>query len=120
VIDPREKVGLKLLRALKREKDCGKTLLDCRSLSAVAAELRLSQSQFDRAIAFLIEKRAVNMVARHDGKATLPSPAGEALLAEKHEKKGWTFDRRLAVYPTIIALISLVLAVIGLSRCTQQ
>jgi hypothetical protein len=50
-----EKLGLKLLRALKREKDSGKSLLDCRSLSAIAAELRFSDSERENAIRFLTD-----------------------------------------------------------------
>jgi len=54
----REKLGLKLLRALKREKDSGKSLLDCRPVSAVAIELKFTDSQFKIARGFLIEKQA--------------------------------------------------------------
>jgi hypothetical protein len=116
----RERLGLKLLHALMREKSNGKSLLDCRSLSAIAKELRFSQSDFDAAIGFLIEKRAINAVDRSDGKSALPSPQGEMLLAARKEQKAWTFDRRLALYPIIIALVSLALAAAGLSQCMRK
>lgn len=115
-----EKVGLKLLHALKREKDAGKTLLDCRPVSAIAAELRFSRSYFDPAMRFLIENRLINAAQRSGGMAALPSPQGEALLVTKSGKNAWTFDRRLALYPIIISLVSLALVLAGLSRCTQK
>ena len=113
----REKLGLKLLRALKREKDSGKSLLDCRPISAVATELKFTDSQLNAALGFLIEKQAINAVTRSDGMAALSSPTGDVLLAAKQEKTAWTLDRRLALYPIII---SLILALVGLARCTMR
>jgi hypothetical protein len=105
---------------LKREKDAGKSLANCRPVSAIAQELSLSQSEFNRAFAFLSEKRAISAADRKDGKAVLPSDQGEALLTTEREKTAWTFDRRLALYPILIALISLALVVIGLSQCMRK
>ena len=116
----RERLGLKLLHALSREKNNGKSLLDCRSLPAIAKELRFSQSDFNAAIGFLIEKRAINAVDRPDGKCALPSPQGETLLAARKEAKAWTFDRRLTLYPIIISLVSLALVAAGLSQCMRK
>ncbi|SRR5205814_4143194 len=113
----REKLGLKLLHALKREKSDGKSLLDCRPISAVASGLKFTDSQLKTALGFLIEKQAINAVTRSDGMAALPSPAGDALLAAKQEKTAWTLDRRLALYAIIAALLS---TVIGLLRCTAR
>ena len=78
-----EKLGLKLLRALKREKDGGKTLLNCSPLSAIAAELRSSEAEFQKAFRFLAEKQSIVAADRPDGKAALPSEKGEAMLAAK-------------------------------------
>jgi hypothetical protein len=117
----REKLGLKLLRALKQEKDSGKTLIDCRTISAIATHLGFSQQELDAALAFLTERQALNAANRPDGRrAALPSPEGEALLAAEKGKTAWTFDRRLTLYTIVISLISLVLVLAGLSRCTQQ
>src|SRR5262245_3068406 len=81
--DPRERSGLKLLRALKREKDAGKSLMSCRPVSAIAEELGLSQSDFNRAFAFLIEQKAINAADRKDGKAVLPFGSGRELALIK-------------------------------------
>jgi len=105
---------------LKREKEAGKSLANCRPVSAIATELGLSQSEFNRAFAFLIEKRAISAADRKDGKAVLPPDQGEALLTTEREKTAWTFDRRLALYPILIALISLALVVIGLLQCMRR
>ena len=113
-----EKLGLKLLRALKREKDNGKSLRDCRPLSAVAAELRLSESEFGQAIRFLVDRKAIDAVDRADGKAALPSPAGEALLTSKKQASAWTMDRRLTLLGIIVAILSLVAVLVA--RCGPQ
>ena len=68
----RERLGLKLLQALRVEKNSGKSLLDCRSISAIAKELRFSQSELDAAVGYLIEKRAINAIDRRDGKELGP------------------------------------------------
>jgi hypothetical protein len=112
----REKIGLKLLHALKREKDSGKSLLNCRPISAVAAELKFTDSQLKAALEFLIEKQAINAVTRSDGMAALSSPVGDALLATEQEKTAWTLDRRLALWAIIVGLLS----VVGLLRCTAR
>jgi predicted P-loop ATPase/GTPase len=112
-----DKLGLKLLRALKREKDSGKSLLDCRPISAVATELKFTDSQRKAALGFLIEKQAIKAVTRSDGMAALSSPVGDALLAAREEKTAWTIDRRLTLYSIII---SLILALVGLVRCTTR
>jgi len=64
------------LRALKREKDGGKTRLNCGPLSAIAAELGLSEAEFQKAFRFLAEKQAIVAAGRPDGKAALPSKQG--------------------------------------------
>src|SRR5206468_9644986 len=101
-----DKLGLNLLRALKYEKDSGKSLLDCRPISAVATELKFTDSQLKAALGFLIEKRAINAVTRLDGMAAFSSPVGDALLAAKQEKTAWTLDRRLALFAIIVSLLS--------------
>ena len=115
-----EELGLNLLRALKREKDSGKTLLDCRTLSAIASELRLSQSDFDAAFGFLVEKQAINSASRRDGsRAALPTPQGEALLGTEKDKRSWTLDRRLTLYTIIVGLLG-ILATALVAQCRQQ
>jgi hypothetical protein len=111
-----EKLGLKLLHALKREKDSGKSLLDCRPISAVATELKFTDSQLKTALGFLTEKQAINAVTRSDGMAALSSPVGDALLATEQEKTAWTLDRRLK----LLAIIAALLSTIGLLRCTMR
>ena len=107
-----ETLGLMLLRALRHEKDSGKTLLDCRAISAIAKELRFSQSDFDAAIGFLVENRAINAADRPDGKAVLPSARGEEILSTEKNKNAWTLDRRIALYGVIGTIISAGVAVI--------
>jgi hypothetical protein len=116
--DPREKNGMKLLRALKREKDAGRSLLNCRPISAIAAEFGLSELKFEQAIAFLIEKRAINAADRTDGKAVLPSAAGEALLSSKNRESAWTMDRRLTLYGIVLAILTFVIVL--LERCGRR
>jgi len=112
-----EKLGLRLLRALKREKDSGKSLLDCRSLSAIAAELGFSDSEREQVVGFLADRQAINAVSRRDGMAALPSPAGEAMLASKKQASAWTMDRRLTLYGIILAILTLAGV---LARCRPQ
>jgi len=113
-----EKLGLRLLRALKREKDNGKSLLDCRSLSAIATELRFTDAQFKQAVRFVIERQAIKAVDRPDGKAALPSAQGDALLASKKQASAWTMDRRLTLYGIILAILTL--AGVLVARCRPQ
>jgi hypothetical protein len=110
-----EKLGIKLLRALKREKESGKTLLNCRPLSVIAAEIGFTESERDQAVKFLLEKQAINGLSRPDGQAALPSLQGETLLASKKQESAWTMDRRLALYPIAIAILTLLSFLIA--RC---
>ena len=107
-----------MLRALKHEKNSGKTLLDCRPLSAVAEELRLSQSDFNAAVGLLIEKQAIDAADRPDGKAALPSPKGDALLESKKQESSWTMERRLTLYGIILTIVTIVSVLAA--RCTQK
>jgi hypothetical protein len=116
--DPREKNGIKLLRALKREKDAGRSLLNCRPISAIAAELGFSELKFEQAIAFLIEKRAITAAERTDGKAVLPSAAGEALLSSKNQESKWTIERRLTLYGILLSILTFVSVLVA--RCSRQ
>src|SRR5438552_5983364 len=116
----REKLGLKLLRALKREKDRSKTLLDCRTLPEVSSELRFSESEQAAAFGFLVEKQAIDSIIRPDGRrAALPSPQGESLLATEKDKTTWTHDRRLTLLTIIIALLGILVTAL-VARCGLQ
>jgi len=116
--DPREKNGIKLLRALKREKDAGRSLLNCRPISAIASELGFSELEFEQAIAFLIEKRAITAADRTDGKAVLPSDSGEALLSSKDRESAWTMDRRLTLLAIVLTILTFVTVL--LERCGRR
>jgi hypothetical protein len=99
-----EKNGLKLLLALKKEQDLGKTLLTCRPLDEILDELNLTApDERNHAVDFLVTARAISVVSKGHRRRALPSFEGLQLLAAQQKETEWTMDRRLQVLLALLA-----------------
>jgi hypothetical protein len=104
-----EKNGLKLLQALKKEQDLGKTLLTCRPLHQILDELNLTEpDERNQAVDFLVTARAISVVSTGHRRRALPSFEGLQILAARQKETAWTMDRRLQV---LLALLAAAVAV---------
>jgi hypothetical protein len=99
-----EQNGLKLLRALKKEQDLGKTLLTCRPLHKILDELNLTgPDERNQAVDFLVTARAISVVSTGHRRRALPSFEGLRILAARQKETAWTMDRRLQVLLALLA-----------------
>jgi hypothetical protein len=99
-----EKNGLKLLWALKKEQDLGKTLRTCRRLDEILDELNLTEpDERNQAVDFLVTARAISVVSTGDRRRALPSFEGLQMLAARQKETAWTMDRRLQVLLALLA-----------------
>lgn len=108
-----EKLGLKLLVALKEEQDQGKTLLTCRPVHEILDKLRITDpDQRNSAVDFLASSNAIKVANDARGKFALPSPAGMQMLADRKQENAWTMDRRLTVsLALLVAAVAVAIAV---------
>ena len=99
-----KKNGLNLLQALKKEQDLGKTLLTCRPLDEILAELNLTApDERDRAVDFLVTAGAITVVSKGRRRRALPTFEGMQILDARQKETAWTMDRRLQVLLALLA-----------------
>ena len=105
---------MKLLAALQAEKDCGASLLDCRPLSAIQADLKLSNLDLRKATEFLLSKNAIKGAQRSGEQFAMPTPEGTALLQTRKQSRIEAVKKAvMSTWKVIAAVIALIVLVLG-------
>ena len=109
-----EQIAIWILRALKDEWERDPSLLTCRTEAVVLgpfkAEFKISDTDIDRGMNFLVSRGMLKAVNRKDGRAACPSERGfQHLASHDAAKKQEAYrkqDVRLKIYPIIIAILA--------------